>query len=492
MKKDVWVLCNSREDMIEAQRRINEGGGLKAFCLLHLDAVRKAAQRALETNTMPSLLLVDYESGCREEFESIRFLLSKPAFVGIPLFFMASVKEKEIDEKCYELGATVVLHKPFSGASMLRIERAALQNEMTRNYEKIVQRQTMELAAAKEIKRLNEQLSVRNELLRQILGKYFSDEVVDVILERPEGAAIGGEKRIVTVMMADLRGFTALSERLSADEVIAILNHYLEKMTEVIMKYGGTIIEFIGDAILAVFGAPLVAEHAADDAVAAAIEMQNCMESVNRYNTENGYPKIETGIGIHAGETFIGNIGSEKFMRYNVIGQVVNLCSRIQTYSIGGQILVSEQTTEYLTGELLLNKKFEISMKGVHETLMVCDVRMVSGVHEARLSERSEEIVPEVRLPIPVMLYLLQGKSVIRGAVEGNIFAISEHKVHVICKEEYMHEFSLYQDTEIVLGHENAYAKILGIEGNRLYLYFTFLSEHFLETCGYAAKEGNE
>ena len=106
-----------------------------------------------------------------------------------------------------------------------------------------------------------------------------------------------------------------MSERLSADEVIAILNHYLEKMTEVIMKYGGTIIEFIGDAILAVFGAPLVAEHAADDAVAAAIEMQNCMESVNRYNTENGYPKIETGIGIHAGETFIGNIGSEKFMR---------------------------------------------------------------------------------------------------------------------------------------------------------------------------------
>ncbi|MBE5881903.1 MAG: adenylate/guanylate cyclase domain-containing protein [Lachnospiraceae bacterium] len=492
MKKDVWVLCNSREDMIEAQRRINEGGGLRAFCLLHLEAVQKAAQRALEMNAMPSLLVVDYESGCREDFASIRFLLSKPAFVGIPLFFMSSVKDEEIDEKCYELGATVVLRKPFSGASMLRIERAALQNEMTRNYEKIVQKQTMELAAAKEIKRLNEQLSVRNELLHRILGKYFSDEVVDVILEKPQGAAIGGEKRIVTVMMADLRGFTALSERLSADEVVAILNYYLEKMTEVIMKYRGTIIEFIGDAILTVFGAPLVAEHAADDAIAAAIEMQNCMESVNRYNVENGYPEIEAGIGIHAGEAFIGNIGSEQFMRYNVIGQVVNLCSRIQTYSIGGQILVSEQTLEYLEGELLLNKKFEISMKGIHDRLMVCDVKAISGVHAAKLSEAEEEKMVSLGQPIGAVLYLLQGKSVIRASVQGDIMAISEHRICISCKEAYMKEFALYQDMEVVVGDECAYAKILGIEDNYLHLYFTFLSEHFLMNCGYDAKEGNE
>lgn len=491
MKKDVWVLCNSREDMIEAQRRINEGGGLRAFCLLHLESVQQAAQRAIDMNTMPSLLVVDYESGCREDFASIRFLLSKPAFVGIPLFFMSSVKEKEIDEKCYEMGATVVLHKPFSRASMLRIERAALQNEMTRNYEKIVQKQTMELAAAKEIKRLNAQLSLRNELLHQILGKYFSDEVVDVILENPQGAAIGGEKRIVTVMMADLRGFTALSERLSADEVVAILNHYLEKMTEVIMKYRGTIIEFIGDAILAVFGAPLVAEHAADDAVAAAIEMQNCMKSVNRFNAENGYPEIETGIGIHAGEAFIGNIGSEQFMRYNVIGQVVNLCSRIQTYSIGGQILVSEQTEAYLKGKLRLHKKFEISMKGIHDKLMVCDICAIDGVHSARLAETEEERLISLEQPISAILYLLQGKSVIRASVKGDIMAVSAHRICISCEEKDRHEFSLYQDMEVVVGDENAYAKILSIEDNRLYLYFTFLSECFLTDCGYDAKEGN-
>ena len=92
MRKDVWVLCNSREDMIEAQRRINEGGGLRAFCFFRTDALENAMQRALDQKQLPSLLLVDYESGCREEFASLHLLLSQPAFVGIPLFFMASVK----------------------------------------------------------------------------------------------------------------------------------------------------------------------------------------------------------------------------------------------------------------------------------------------------------------------------------------------------------------------------------------------------------------
>lgn len=490
MKKDVWVLCNSRDDMVEAQRRISEGGGLRALCLFRIDALQNAMRRALEQNVMPSLLLVDYESGCREEFASLRMLLSQPAFVGIPLFFMASVKDKEIDEKCYEMGATVVLHKPFSDASMIRIERAALQHQMTKNYEKIVQKQTMELASAKEIKRLNEQLATRNALLHQILGKYFSDEVVDVILEKPEGAAIGGEKRMLAVMMADLRGFTALSERLSAETVVAILNHYLEEMTEVILKYRGTIIEFIGDAILAVFGAPLVAEHATDDAIAAAIEMQNRMDGVNRYNKEHGYPEIEVGIGIHAGEAFIGNIGSEQFMRYNVIGQVVNICSRIQTYSVGGQILVSEQTRQYLQGDWELYKSFEISMKGIHERLAICDVKEITGLHQVKMVDKAAEKMLALEEPIAAIIYLMQGKSVIKASVEGEITGLSQHNIRMVCREEYMQEFELYQDMEILVGKENAYAKIMQIEGCTLQLHFTFLSEHFLEVCGYI--EGRE
>lgn len=484
MRKDVWVLCNSREDMIEAQRRINEGGGLRAFCYFQTQALEKAMENALKTNSMPSLLLVDYESGCREDFASLKLLISQPAFVGIPLFFMASAKEKEVEEACYELGATVVLYKPLSDISMTRIERAAMQQQMTKSYEKVVQKQAMELTAAKEIKRLNEQLASRNALLRQILGKYFSEEVVEVILENPEGAAIGGEKRTVAVMMADLRGFTALSERLSAETVVSILNHYLAEMTEVILKYRGTIIEFIGDAILAVFGAPLVAEHAADDAIAAAIEMQNRMDGVNRYNRECDYPEIEVGIGIHAGEAFIGNIGSEQFMRYNVIGQVVNLCSRIQTYSIGGQILVSEQTKHFLHGDWELYKTFEISMKGIHSRLTICDVRKLLGVHTVQMIEKKAEHMRLLEEPLRAVLYLMQGKCVIKASVQGDITKLSPHRIGIVCEKETMKEFSLYQDMEIVFREENAYAKIMKISEEMLELHFTFLSEHFLEVCG--------
>ena len=490
MKRDVWVLCGSRKDMVDAQRRINAGGGLRAVCVLSFEALQKAVERTMQTGEMPSLLIADYESACSEDFCGVKFLATQPAFLGIPLFFMVEGRTEEIDEKCYDLGAVVVFAKPFSERTMARIERAAMQQQMTRNYEKVLQRQTLEIAAAKEIRRLNEQLSVRNELLHCILGKYFSDEVVDLILEKPEGAAIGGEKRVVTVMMADLRGFTALSERLSADEVISILNYYLGEMTEVIMKYKGTIIEFIGDAILAVFGAPLVAQHAPEDAVVAAIEMQNRMEGVNRYNRKHGFPDIETGIGIHVGEAFIGNIGSEQFMRYNVIGQVVNLCSRIQTYSVGGQILVSQQMMNCLGDKLMVGNSFEISMKGIHENLSVFDIRGICGEHSCKLTETDEDEVVVLQNAVFARLFLLQGKSVVKESLPGMITAISAHRIVIECEMAHKDEFSVYQDIDILVGEENAYAKIMKMENNRLELHFTFLSEHFLAVCGQDATGG--
>ena len=346
MKKNIWVLSGNRTVLVQVQRQINRGGGMRAVCLFSDAAVEKAMAHlgGEDTVEMPSLFLVDYEDGRKNGFTTFSRIKNNPAFAGIPVFFLCESRTQETDEECYELGGTVVLVLPFSDAALLRMEKAAWQHEMTRNYEKLLQKQAAELATAKEIKRLNEQLAARNELLHQVFGKYFSDEVVQVILEHPEGAAIGGQKRYLTVMMADLRGFTSLSDRLPAEIVIEMINHFLGEMTEVIQRYRGTVIEFIGDAILAVFGAPLASECPQADAVAAAVCMQNKMRDVNAFNQEKGYPAIEMGIGIHAGEVFIGNIGSESLMRYNVIGQAVNLCSRVESYSVGGQILASMET----------------------------------------------------------------------------------------------------------------------------------------------------
>ena len=188
---------------------------------------------------------------------------------------------------------------------------------------------------------LNQQLERRNQFIRETFGRYTSDDIVGVLLDMPEGLKLGGEKREVTLLMSDLRGFTALAERLEATEVVALLNHYLSAMVEVIQRTGGTIDEIIGDAILVLFGAPVAMPDAALRAVRCALAMQKAMREVNEHNFQKGWPEIEMGIALHTGEAVVGNIGSTKRSKYGVVGQPVNLTARIESFTVGGQVLVS-------------------------------------------------------------------------------------------------------------------------------------------------------
>ena len=153
--------------------------------------------------------------------------------------------------------------------------------------------------AMQRIRQLNSQLELRNKLLSETFGRFLSDEIVRQLLDTPDGLMLGGKKRGLTIMMSDLRGFTAMSEQMEPQALIAMLNHYLGAMTDVIQRYNGTIIEFIGDGILAIFGAPLASEQHAADAVAAAVAMQTQMKAINEWNAERGYPVLEMGIGIN-------------------------------------------------------------------------------------------------------------------------------------------------------------------------------------------------
>src|SRR4029079_3385891 len=161
-----------------------------------------------------------------------------------------------------------------------------------------------------ELKRLAEQVELRNRFIRETFGRYLTDEVVSTVLESPTGLKIGGEKRKVTMLMSDLRGFTSMSERLPPARVVAMLNRHLSSMVEVIKKYHGTIDEFIGDAIFVLFGAPTWQEDDAEPAVACAVAMQLAMDGVNEQNKQEGLPELEMGIGIHTGQVVLGNIGS--------------------------------------------------------------------------------------------------------------------------------------------------------------------------------------
>ncbi len=221
---------------------------------------------------------------------------------------------------------------------------------------------------------LSGQVEMRNRMIRQIFGRYLTDEVVESLLERPEGLRLGGEKRRISILLADLRGFTPLSESLPPETIVALVNGYLGIMSEVIIEHGGTIDEFIGDAILVLFGAPIERSDHARASVTCAQAMQRAMEEVNRRNAEAGLPAVAMGIGINTGEVVVGNIGSERRAKYGVVGHNVNLAARIESYTSGGQILISESTLSEAGEGLRVVDELEVTPKGLRAPMTLYEV----------------------------------------------------------------------------------------------------------------------
>ena len=245
-----------------------------------------------------------------------------------------------------------------------------------------------------ELQRLAEQVELRNRFIRETFGRYLTDEVVATVLESPAGLQIGGEKRKVTMMMTDLRGFTSLSERLAPERVVAMLNRYLTAMVTIIKQYQGTIDEFIGDAIFVLFGAPVWQEDDAQRAVACAVAMQLAMASVNDENHREGLPELEMGIGVHTGQVVLGNIGSPERMKYGVVGSHVNLTSRIQSYTTGGQILISETTRQEVAPLLKIGTQMEVKAKGIEHPVVLFEALGIGGPFKLFLPEVTETLVP--------------------------------------------------------------------------------------------------
>jgi class 3 adenylate cyclase/ActR/RegA family two-component response regulator len=262
--------------------------------------------------------------------------------------------------------------------------------------------------AHRQISDLARQLEARNRFIQATFGRYLTDEVVESLLESPDGLTLGGETRVATILMSDLRGFSALAERLSPERVISLLNHYLGAMTEIICAHGGTIDEFIGDAILVIFGAPTRRDDDALRAVSCAVQMQLAMEAVNAVNLSEGLPRLEMGIGINTGEVVVGNIGSVRRAKYGVVGRHVNLASRIEAYTIGEQILVSDSTLRAAGEQLQVEGSVEVFPKGSRQAMRLHSIVGVSGEPELRLPRRSLELQP-LGSPLPVKLYLLDG-----------------------------------------------------------------------------------
>jgi adenylate cyclase len=273
-----------------------------------------------------------------------------------------------------------------------------------------------------EIRRLADDLEVRNRFIRAVFGRYLSDEVVAALLASPGGPRLGGETRTVTLLMSDLRGFTPLTEGLPPEQVLRLLNSYLAAMADVIMANQGTVDEFVGDAILAIFGAPLAREDDARRAVACAVAMQRAMVELNRRNEAEGLPRLEMGIAVHTGEVILGNVGSERRTKYGVVGSAVNHAGRIESFTVGGQVLISEAALRAAgDGAVEVGSPLSIDAKGTREPIVVHDLRAVAGVRVPDAADHAVALAD----PINVLCHVVVGKKVEAEAFGARLLELS-------------------------------------------------------------------
>ena len=214
------------------------------------------------------------------------------------------------------------------------------------------------------------------------MGKYLSKDVMKNVVNNIDSVKLGGKRANVTVLFADIRGFTSISEKLSAEEVTKILNEYFTAIVPIIEKHNGILNKFMGDAVLAVFGEPIKNDHHALDAIKCADCMLKKVKLLQEKWLEEGKPKIEIGIGISTGEAFVGNIGSEERLEYTVIGDTVNTASRIENYNkvYRTKFLISQETFEQVQKHVDVIKIREVSIRGKAKKINIYEVLRLLNV----------------------------------------------------------------------------------------------------------------
>jgi adenylate cyclase len=411
------------------------------------------------------LVLLDIMMPDISGLDVLKSLRERHAMADLPVIMATAKGQSEDIVSALELGANDYVIKPLDFPVVL----ARVQTQLSLK------------RAMQEIQRLAEQLEIRNRFIRETFGRYLTDEVVANLLDSPGGLRLGGEKRQVTMLMADLRGFTSLAEGLAPEQVVTILNRYLGTMIEVIAHYQGTIDEFIGDAIFVIFGAPLQRPDDAARAVACATAMQLAMASVNDHHRREGLPEVAMGIGVHTGTVVVGNIGSDKRAKYGVVGSHVNLTSRIESYTVGGQILVSAATRHELGPSLKIAAQLEIAVKGIDQPLSVYDVQGIGGAYNLVLPE-AKDVLVALPAPLPLRYTVLEGKRLGDATYTGQVVQLSAKRAQV-CLDVPVAPWS---DIKIQLRRPNGdtlpgdlYAKVMGHlpqRGSECVIHFTSVS----------------
>jgi adenylate cyclase len=228
-------------------------------------------------------------------------------------------------------------------------------------------------AIAVENVRAHERLA-REEVARANYGRFLPEYVVKQMLENPDSFKLGGVLQTITILFADIRGFTRISEHAPPEKIVNLLNRYFSAMTDIIFAHGGTLDKYLGDGLMALFGAPTTTPKDANNALSAAVAMQRRMIGINIELREEGFTEIGIGIGLHTGEVTVGYIGSERRSEYTAIGDTVNTASRLESNAKGGQILVSEVTAKAAQSRYELTPREPISVKNREQPVPLFEV----------------------------------------------------------------------------------------------------------------------
>ena len=268
--------------------------------------------------TMPDLALLDNHMPEITGLEVCRIIKEDERTQFIPVVIVTALDSEQDEINAIEAGADDFITKPFNSVILLTRVRSLLH-----------------------IKHLHNELERRNQLLNQVLTRYVAQEIADTVLADPKRhLKLGGEARDVTVLFADLRDFTPFSASHTAPQVVDSLNLIFNELVEIIFEYKGTFDKFMGDAIMAFFGAPVQGENDVERALQAALEMQRRFAQLKKKTPD--LAPLGLGIGVHTGEVIVGNIGSERMMDYTVIGDTVNVARRLQETARPGEILISD------------------------------------------------------------------------------------------------------------------------------------------------------
>lgn len=328
----------------------------------------KEALQKVEAESF-DLVLLDIMMPEVDGVEVLKGIRQKFSMSALPVIMVSALDDSDKVVELLDLGANDYVTKP--------IDAPILQARVKTQLEVVTQH--------RKIKALSEDAKRRNKLLLNLFGRYVTEDVARNLVSSPRASKIGSELQEVTLLFADIRGFSDLSERLAPEKVVTMLNNFYDVMFGVVEKYHGTIDKLMGDEVLVTFGVPRTRDNDTERALACALAMQLAVEQVNERNAEQRLPAIRVGIGVNTGEVMVGNVGSEKHASYSVIGKEVNLTASIEAQAEGGEILISEST--FMGGGLKVwvDGKRELHPKGFAHGVMVYRLTGMDGKYQLSL-----------------------------------------------------------------------------------------------------------